>query len=144
MKLRLTILSIIAFTYGFSQNNNSNCLTSSCWFYSRNTTAGYLPPDGSFTFNNDGTFILNNYLTGNTHRGIWTMNNSTDVLLHYTSTTARALNSDHTIKLIDCSNILNGGTQYKRMDQVNFINSQNILTPEGYPWEIYCNGQLMN
>ena len=143
MKLILTFLITAVVTIGYSQSNKS-CLTTSCWFYSRNSSQGYMPPDGVYTFKSDGTFTLNNYLTGNTHGGTWKMTNSTDVLLHYTSTTASKLISDQTLKLLDCGSLQNGGTLYRRMDQVTFINSQNILTPEGYPWKIYCDGQLMN
>lgn len=141
MKLFLSILITASVTLSFSQ---SSCLTSSCWFYSRPTTAGYLPPDGVFTFLENGTFTFNNYLTGNTHGGNWRMTNSTDVLLHYTSTTASKLNSDNTLKLKDCSTLKNGETPLLRMDQVNFISSKTLLDPNGFPWKIFCRGQLMN
>ena len=141
MKLILTFLTVVVVSQGFSQ---SECLTTSCWFYSRNTPQGYLPPDGTFTFDSNGSFIFKNYLTGNTHGGNWDMPNSTDVLLHYTSSTSGKLNSDHTLNLLDCGSLLNTSTLFIKMDQINFIDSKVILTPEGYPWQIYCNGQLMN
>lgn len=143
MKKFLLIVATI-FTFGKINAQSTECLTTSCWFYSRQTNNGYLPPDGTFTFNSDGTFTFNNYLTGNTHGGNWKITNSTDILLKYTSSTTNKLNTDNTISLLNCNALQNGQTTFLRMDQVSFINSEYISHPDGTKWEIYCKGQLLN